>query len=275
MNGAGIIIYLLLLAVVVLLGCRIWEAWPRHRQHGTCIGKCMTIGDREIQEDDTGAVQKKNGTLLVLADGMGRAFGGRISSRLAVSAFLELFQEQSAFERPQYYFRRAFAAANQRILEELDDQRGGASVAAALITENRLFYALAGNVKVAVFRDGDLISVSEGHTIGVLAQQQFRAGRITREEALQILEKKRLYNYVGQDGFHDIEYFSEPITLQTGDLVVLLSDGVYECLKWRDIEDILRVEAEAQDMALNIIEKVNDSPKEHKDNASVVLLRIS
>lgn len=56
---------------------------------------------------------------------------------------------------------------------------------------------------------------------------------------------------------------------------MLLSDGVYECLKWRDIEDILRVEAEAQDAALNIIEKVNDSPKEHKDNASVVLLRIS
>lgn len=89
--------------------------------------------------------------------------------------------------------------ANSAILDELDDGRGGASVGAVLIRDNQLYYAVAGNVKVAVYRKGGLVPLSTGHTIDMLAEGKFMEGTITRQQALELLENKRLYNYIGQD----------------------------------------------------------------------------
>lgn len=237
------------------------------------LGKCMTIGDRELQEDHCGACEQSAGTLLVLADGMGRNYGGRIASRIAVETFLNLFQDEQTFEKPQYYFRKAFHAANRAILNALDDARGSACVAAAVISGRTLYYALAGNVKIAVFHGGDLVPVSEGHTIDVLAKQKYLRGNLTKEQALQLLEHRRLYNFVGQDGFRDIEFFSQPLPLRKGDSVVLMTDGVYETLGWRELEEELSAGKDAQRQALQIIERVNRSKQPNKDNAAVVVYR--
>lgn len=53
-------------------------------------------------------------------------------------------------------------------------------------------------------------------TLDVLAKQSFRTGRLTREDTLVLLENKRLYNYVGQDEFQNVEPMNCPIALQQG-----------------------------------------------------------
>ena len=60
------------------------------------------------------------------------------------------------------------------------------------------------------------------------AEQKFKEGTISREDALALLQNKRLYNYLGQDAFQDIEIFDAPIKIRRGDIVALMSDGVYE-----------------------------------------------
>lgn len=237
------------------------------------LGKCMTVGDRELQEDCCGVSRQSAGTLLVLADGMGRKYGGRIASRIAVQTFLDLFQDARSFEKPQYYFRRAFYAANRAVLDALEGGRGSASVAAAVVQGRTLYYAVAGNVKIAVFHGGDLVPVSEGHTIGVLAKQKYREGNLTKEQALELLQRRRLYNFVGQDGFREIEFFSQPLPLRAGDSVVLMTDGLYETLPWRDLEQELASGQDAQKQALRIIERINRSKQPGKDNAGIVIYR--
>ena len=69
-------------------------------------------------------------------------------------------------------------------------------------------------MKIAVYRKGALIPLSTGHTIDMLAEGRFMEGAITREQALNMLENKRLYNYLGQDGFEEIEFFDTPIYLK-------------------------------------------------------------
>ena len=88
---------------------------------------------------------------------------------------------------------------------------------------------------------------------------------------MKLLHERRLYNFVGQDGFHDIEFFSEPIELQPGDVVVILSDGVTENAPWRKIEDCLSLPITPQEKAQRIIALVEASKREDKDNASVIL----
>lgn len=246
-----------------------------HRiSRGTDVGSSMTIGSREVQEDQVDTLFTRSGLLAVLADGMGKEYGGRIASRAAVEVFLDLFKDYNAFDNPQYYFRKAFNAANRAILRILgDERRGSASVGAAIVREGWLYYAVVGNVKICVYRDGDLVPMSAGHTLDVLAEEKFRIGRLSREDALILLETHRLYNYIGQDGFKDVEYIDRPICLHKGDIIVLMSDGVYDMIPWRDIEDILAHGQDCQRMAFEITERVNTSSAEHKDNASVILIR--
>ncbi|WP_317368591.1 serine/threonine-protein phosphatase [uncultured Tyzzerella sp.] len=274
-NQPIIIIILLQLVVLLLMLIRLKMYINRKTKEKYEFGASMTIGDREIQEDNYNFIESNNGFLGILADGMGKKFGGKISSQIAVNTFIELFEQFDAFDNPNYFFQKAFTVANREILKNLDDDRCGACVSAILIRNNMLFYSLVGNIKIAVYRNGDLIPVSTGHTINMLAEDKYKSGKLTRESAISLLEEKRLYNYVGQDGFKNIEFFDEPINLKYGDIVALISDGIYEFLSWKEIENELNKNINTQKMAFNIIEKINISQKENKDNASIFLVKIN
>lgn len=53
-----------------------------------------------------------------------------------------------------------------------------------------------------------------------------------------------------------------------------MSDGVFETARWKDIEACLSREGSSQEKAFEIIELINQSPEEEKDNAAVVVLRV-
>jgi serine/threonine protein phosphatase PrpC len=131
---------------------------------------------------------------------------------------------------------------------------------------------VAGNVKIAVYRKGVLVPLSTGHTIDMLAEGRFMEGTITRQQALEMLENKRLYNYIGQDGFEEIEFFDTPVRLKERDIVVLMSDGLYEGVDWKTIEELLAGRRKCQQKAYEIIEAVNTGLQKEKDNASIVLV---
>ncbi len=236
------------------------------------VGRAMTIGTRQVQEDNYGICQGPDAFLAVLADGMGKSYGGKVSSRIAVETLKDMFTCYQSAENPVYFFQRSFRMANSAILDELDDGRGGASVGAVLIRDNQLYYAVAGNVKVAVYRKGGLVPLSTGHTIDMLAEGKFMEGTITRQQALELLENKRLYNYIGQDGFEEIEFFDTPVRLKEKDIVVLMSDGLYEGTDWKRIEELLAGRGKLQQKAYEIIEAVNTGIQKEKDNASIVLV---
>lgn len=235
------------------------------------IGSAATIGAREIQQDYFGSALGDEGALMVLADGMGRGEGGKIAARVAVEVFLDLYHEYQAFDKPQYYFRRAFNLANHRILTILEERRGMASAAVAMVRDDVLYYALVGSVQVAVYRKGDLIPVTEGQTIDVLARHRYEEGRLSKQTAIRLMEQQRLYNILGTEEFRDIEFFSKPLTLYDDDIVLLMTDGVSHALKWVDIEKALEQGGTPEEMAHRIIEAVDGSTVEDKDNASVLL----
>ena len=82
-----------------------------------------------------------------------------------------------------------------------------------------------------------------------------------------------MYNVLGQDDFHDIEFFSKPLTLYPGDVVLMMTDGVSHALRWQDLEAALKKGLSPDEMAFQIIEAVNRSSADDKDNASVILYK--
>lgn len=261
-------------AVLLVLRICMVKRSPFARKYGFDSGASKTIGTREIQEDEYAIFESEEGIMAVLADGKGKQAGGKIASRAAVEVFKEIFSDKNAFYNPQYYLRKAFQGANREILKLLEDGQGQACVAAVMIKDSRLYYATVGNVKIAVYRNKELVPVTVGHTIDMLARKQYSEGKLSRQEAADLLEQHRLYNFVGQDGFQDIEFFDTPITLKGGEYILLMSDGLYEEVRWKDIEDCLEQDGTCQEKAYALVELVNQSEAENKDNAAVVVLKV-
>ena len=81
------------------------------------------------------------------------------------------------------------------------------------------------------------------------------------------------YNVLGQESFQEIEIFSTPLTLKDDDLLVIMSKGVFNALRWVEIEEVLSKKNSLQTLANNIINLVNNSPMVDKDNASIIICR--
>lgn len=235
------------------------------------IGSASILGSNDVQQDYFG-VKKNNGVILmVLADGAGQY--GEVAAKLSVDTFKELFEDENAALQPQYFFKRAANAANKKILNTLEERQGESSVAAVMVKNSQLFYTLVGNSKIAVFRNGDLIPVSEGQTVDVLARHAYTEGKISRQETLALLNEHRRYNVLGQDSFRDIEIFDKPLTLEENDAVVIMSEGIFNVLRWVDMEQILSQRNSIQTLANNFIQAVKRSPQVYKDNATVLICR--
>jgi len=235
------------------------------------LGAASTLGTRTVQQDYFG-VKNNNGVLLMLlADGIRDK--GEIAAKLAVDTFRDLFDDSNAIYKPQYFFKRAANATQKKITNTLEERQGETSIVSVILKGDQLFYSLIGNCRVTVFRGGDLIPVSEGQTLDVLAKHRYEEGRISKQETLALLNRHRRYNVLGQDSFEEVEIFNKPLTLKDNDMIILMSEGVFNTLRWVEIEEVLSKKNPVQTLADEIIRLVNNSPMVDKDNASVLICR--
>ncbi len=216
---------------------------------------------------------QKTFLLAVLADGMGKDAGGRIAAKTVIRVFQEVFAEYNMLDHPSYFFQKTFQTANREILKLLDEGRGRAAVSAVMIQDGFLYYAIVGDVKVAVFRNQELVPIGVGHTVDVLAENKYYQGVLTREEAILMLHEKRVYHYLGKDGFKEMELYEKPIRLKKDDMVAIFSNGMYESIAWKQMEECLLQKKSCKKIAFDLVETVNRKNGD-KDNASMILIRI-
>ncbi len=265
-------IFLLLAVLILLLIARnflIRRIYKRELE----IANEIFIGNEEIQEDYLEVVNKSNGTMAVLADGLGKNEAGRISSIVAVKTISKLFKEEGNKEKITYFFKKAFNKASREIIKRVEKDKGGASVLSVIIYDNLLSYALVGDVMLAIFRNKELVKLSNGHSISEVAKKQYYNGKIQKDEALYALKEKKLLYYIGQESFRDIEISETPIELQKSDIIILMSRGVYEGLRWIEIERILgNKKANINEICGQIMENVKDNNK-NNCNGSIMLMK--
>ena len=239
------------------------------------VAQAQRIGKREINADVFDWALGSGRTMLALADGIGKGTRGRTAALVAVDSIIRVFELRGLLENPAYFFRQAYHGANEAVLRYIPDGTAGANLLCALVADKTLYYALAGNCKAAVFRGEELIPLSEGQTLDVLARNAFKRQRLNREDAKAVHDERRVYNYVGKNDFRDLEMFDVPVRLKRGDYIVLMTDGVYDFCPSLDLEKILRSKKSCQRKAqavMNLLGKINDP---QQDNATIVLAKVN
>ncbi|MDR0924993.1 MAG: SpoIIE family protein phosphatase [Hungatella sp.] len=273
MGGLGIMLSASVLGRLVLAAADIRTEENKNREPSDETAVSQTTGGKEIQADIAGIQTNNAGTLAILSDGIGKANTGKVCAQIAVDTLLDRYQPCHVLNNPEYFFKTSFREASQRIQRTIGERRGGTCLAAVFVNRGSMHYGLAGDIRIALFRNQELIPISKGQTLNVLALNAYQEGILSKPETIWTMEEKRVWNYLGIDGFHEIEIGERPIRLKPGDVVVLATKGIFEAVSWAEMEDILLKDLTLKEKADGIVMESEKKNGREKENGSVLLLR--
>ncbi|MBG9455886.1 serine/threonine protein phosphatase [Lysinibacillus sphaericus] len=237
------------------------------------IGNGQTIGRRDEQDDYFSTAETKDGTIAVLADGISGLANGRMASTVAVNTFIEEFKKLSGLNALEKFFKEAAFASNHMIVENLNGSNGGTTLVAAVIDDNGfLHWGAVGDSVITIFRNGEFKAINQKHIFESVLTERYISGEISQLEVQENPLKKRLINYLGYEGFKNMDIGKSPIQLNRGDKVCLFSDGVYDTLTEVEMEKILSQQATPYDIAQDMIKAVEQKRLKNQDNATIVIL---
>ena len=233
-------------------------------------------GDEEIQEDYFDIAKNKDATLVSMSDGLGKNEAGRISSIASVKTIEKMFLDEYSNEKINYFFYKSFNKVNHEIIKRVEKNKGGTSNLSIIIDKENLYYASLGNVMLALFRKNELIKLNESHCINEVAKREYYKGKIERIEALQVLNNKKILYYLGQENFDNSKIEMENIKLEKNDLILIMSKGIYENIRWVNLENILSENKKNLDIALNeiILETEENKHGRINKNGSIVIMKV-
>ena len=223
---------------------------------------------------------EERGHLFLVADGMGGHHAGEQASAMAVMAieqftlntFKWFFDTQGPdAQRVLAQFQEALKQADAQIVEEASDNpslRGmGTTVTLAYQLDSQLCVVHVGDSRAYVFRDDALYQLTKDHTV---VGDMVRAGAITEEDAVGHRLRHIVTNVVG-GAEAGIFVEAHAVTLQSGDYVLLCSDGLTEMLSNDAISAVLRAEHDPEAACHRLVRESNDAGG--RDNITVVIAR--
>jgi len=236
------------------------------------IHQASHIGNRKYNQDRVAYAYSNNALLLVLADGMGGHLHGELAATLAVETFVESFGAQSRLADPQAFLADTMRHAHERISRiPHDNDKGfpGTTCVAALIQDGNVYWGFAGDSRIYVLRNDAALVKSQDHSI---VRQWVEWGMITAEEARIHPQRNQITNCLG--GIDNMFYVEpgEPITLQSGDVLLLGSDGLWGPFTDQELAEAFALKPVA-DALDDLIVRALEREDGHSDNVTGVAVR--
>lgn len=209
------------------------------------LGNLQGIGQREQQEDSfyiSGDTERKeNGLLAIVSDGMGGMINGRSASELTINQFLRQFREKG--EIPGR-LQKAAQMASSCVYQELSG-RSGATLVAVYIGNKTLHWISIGDSAIFLKRSGGLFQLNQEHTfLNKLLKKELEKPQIDREQASAHEDAPRLTSFIGMEPLKETDGNFHPFLLESGDVVLLCSDGISGVLTPPEIMEAMNLEPE-------------------------------
>jgi protein phosphatase len=224
---------------------------------------------------DTGRQRRANedsllarAPLFVVADGMGGAQAGEVASRLAIESFQPGLGDAS---HPEIELAALARDANQRIFElshsSAEHAGMGTTLTAIYVGEEEVAIAHVGDSRAYCMRDGELLRLTDDHS---LVDELMRQGRLTPEEAVEHPQRSVITRALGPEG--TVEVDTRSFRARADDVYLLCSDGLTTMLAEEEIAEELRAHERLRDAGEALIAAANRAGG--RDNITVLLIRL-
>ncbi len=224
---------------------------------------------------DTGRQRRANedsllarSPLFVVADGMGGAQAGEVASRIAVESFRNGLEDAA---EPELALSTLALAANTRIHElshSNAEQAGmGTTLTAVYVGEREVAIAHVGDSRVYCLRDGELLRLTDDHS---LVDELVRQGRLTPEEAIEHPQRSVITRALGPE--LEVEVDTRSFDGRDGDVYLLCSDGLTTMVEEAQLTALLLAHPRLKDAGEALVAAANEAGG--RDNITVVLLRL-
>lgn len=216
-------------------------------------------------ENQDAAVVLELGHVLVaaVADGLGGHNGGSVASRVAV----EILEQRFLVEFGSLDLQQLAASVHDQLgtLQSMDPalREMATTFTAALFDNDQLRYVHCGDTRLVVQRGSGIRRLTTDHTE---AQRLLDAGLLTAEEFERYPRKNILTSALGIKGAPQID--AGEITLQRGDRVFIMSDGVYGALPLRTLKRVSDDHSSPDGMVGELVREVENLGPD--DNYSIV-----
>lgn len=213
----------------------------RSSQKHSAFGSRTDIGCVREHNEDSLVVKPP---LYVVCDGMGGHAAGEVASEIAVN----VVARHAPAKIDAAALGAAVEEANLAVIRAAHEGRGregmGTTCTAAMLENERLVIAQVGDSRAYLLHNGILQQITRDHS---LMADYIEQGKITPEEARVHPQRSVITRALGSDPYMQPDLFE--INVETGDRLLLCSDGLTSMLEDAEIARILSTVRNPQECA--------------------------
>ena len=221
----------------------------------------------------------EKGSLLIVADGMGGTNAGEVASKMAVESVKTFIQQQIAQAMPEKeaaaksLLIESVKAAQKELVDhekQFPETEGmGTTLVVAWIIKNKMFITWVGDSRLYLINQNGLIQLSHDHSY---VQELVDTGKITAEQAFYHPQSNIITQSLGDAKRPPHPGFTT-YNIQTGDTILICSDGLNGMVTDTNIEHFTRGNPILADAAKALIDEANKAGGH--DNITVLLASIT
>ena len=206
--------------------------------------------------------------LFVVADGMGGHNAGDFASRYGVSVLVESVRRDKNFN-PVKVMRNAIEAANREVFSQSRNDPSmagmGTTMVVCTVVGGYAYIANVGDSRLYLAGSESMTQITQDHS---LIAEMVRLGELTPEEGRNHPDKNILTRAVGTNEEVKIDFFD--VKLETGDQILMCSDGLSNMVEDQRIFEILKGEDTKADKAQVLVDEANANGG--RDNIAVIVV---
>ena len=211
--------------------------------------------------------------IFIVADGMGGHAAGEVASEMAVRIIADELgsfrglPDADIASRLFKAIQQANGATFRRTLVEHDKRGMGTTATAMILFPRRYLIAQVGDSRAYLLRAGKLFQITKDHSY---VQEQVDAGLLTAEQARTHPYGNVITRCVGsnEEVVPDL-YFGN---LQSGDVILLASDGLTGMLEDDQLAKIMKADGEPTQWVDRMIADANR--RGGLDNITLIIVRV-
>ncbi|MCI5066499.1 Stp1/IreP family PP2C-type Ser/Thr phosphatase [bacterium] len=224
---------------------------------------------REENQDSFGVIEREEGQVFVVADGMGGVRGGAIASQLAI----EVFENSLADTLTPENYVSAVQLANDSVFHRGVESPGlsgmGTTFIALCFSRTTLHVLHVGDSRAYRFRSGRVEQLTHDHT---LIQELVDSGALTEEQAEDHPVSHMLTRSLGPADKVVPDCLLMKDGPVSGDRYLLCSDGLYNLVEAEEIAELISGISDEEAVHV-LVDLANE--RGGTDNITVILVSVS